>query len=83
VAKITVDKIRITIGKKTLELTPNELKELRDINENTYLAARVAQLEHEAGCYACEICSPGEWTQGQCEECKRLHEAVKAAKESA
>ena len=49
--------------------------------ELTVAKARVAQLEHEADCYACEICSPGEWTRGQCDECRRLDEAVQAAKE--
>ncbi len=44
-----------------------------------HLQAKVALLEHEADCHWCEICSPGEWTRGQCPDCKRLQEAVKAA----
>lgn len=35
-AKIKVETIRITIGRKTLELTPEELKELRDILDETF-----------------------------------------------
>jgi len=34
--KIKVDTIKITIGRKTLELTPEELKELRDVLEATF-----------------------------------------------
>lgn len=34
--KISVDKIEIRIGKKTLSLTPGELKELRDVLDATF-----------------------------------------------
>ncbi len=34
--KIQVDKIRISIGRKVLELTPDELRELRDVLDATF-----------------------------------------------
>jgi hypothetical protein len=40
-SKIKVDAIKITIGRKTLELTPDELKELRDILDATFPKATV------------------------------------------
>lgn len=43
-----------------------------------YLQAKVALLEHEADCHWCDICSPGEWTRGQCRDCGRLQEALEA-----
>jgi hypothetical protein len=33
---VKVDKIQITIGKKTIELSPDELKELRDVLDATF-----------------------------------------------
>ncbi len=43
------------------------------------LHARVLLLEHEADCYWCDICSPGEWVRGQCDKCKELYAAVEVA----
>ncbi len=34
--KISVEKISIKIGRKTLDLTPEEMKELRDILDQTF-----------------------------------------------
>jgi plasmid maintenance system antidote protein VapI len=50
-------------------------KELR--RENAYLAARVAQLDHQAECHWYDI-SAGQWALDHCEECRRLDEAVVA-----
>lgn len=47
-AKITVDKIRITIGRKVIELAPDELKELRDTLDEVFPRAVTYLTHHNA-----------------------------------